>query len=122
MENNKTYNPDPLATWEEKQKDSYGLSYAYIISKDWFNGGHINGKCEYASRREWVVNKRLIARGEQDSKKYKTHVARQEGDLNYLNLDWRLINIPGKFCRVVANGIKDLFGLLGLLEDLFEYR
>lgn len=103
----KIYTPDPLAKWSEKIDDSYGLSYAYLISKDWFNGGKIVDDCEYASRRNWIINKRLVARGEQDDTKYKEHIARQEGDLNYLNLDWRIINIPGKFCRIVANGIKD---------------
>ena len=108
---NKIYNPDPLAKWSDKLKPAYGLSYAQLIVKDWFAGS--NGKtgiaadCEYANRRDYIINKRLLARGEQDAKAFKDHMSRQEGSEDYLNLDWRIINISGKFCRVVSNGIKD---------------
>lgn len=105
--NEKIYTPDPLATWEEKKKNSYGLSYAYLISNDWFNGGMITDDCEYGHRRDYIINKRLLARGKQDTKRYKDHMSRQEGDLSYLNLDWRPLNNLGKYCNLVANGIKD---------------
>lgn len=101
------FNPDPLDTWENKKKDAYGLAYANLISKDWFDGGLITDGCQYSSRREYIINKRLFARGEQDTKKYKDHLSRQEGDQKYMNLDWTPINIPGKFCRTVSNGISD---------------
>lgn len=113
MENKITI-PDPLATWKDKKTDIYGLSMAHSISKDWFNGGMIDDKTEFATRRDWVRNKRLVARGEQDAKKYKDHVSRQEGDLTYLNLDWSIINIPEKFCNIVANGIKDEYYTLDI--------
>ena len=100
--------PDPLDTWENKLKDEYGLAYAELIGKQWFNGGMIDASdCQYQTRSSYIRNKRLVARGEQDQKKYKDHMARQEGSLDYLNLDFTIVNIPGKFCRVVSNGIKD---------------
>ncbi|WP_339877062.1 hypothetical protein [Olleya marilimosa] len=108
---NKIYNPNPLAKWSDKLDPKYGLAYAQLIVKDWFKGS--NGKngiaddCEYANRRDYIINKRLMARGEQDAKAFKDHMARQEGSEDYLNLDWRIINISGKFCRVVSNGIRD---------------
>ncbi|WNH10046.1 hypothetical protein [Thalassobellus suaedae] len=103
-----THTPDPLDTWENKLKDSYGLSYAQLMSSQWFNGGMIDSKdCQYATRSSYIANKRLIARGEQDDKKYKAHMSRQEGDESYMNLDWSIVNVSGKFCRVVSNGIKD---------------
>ena len=105
---NKINTPDPLATWNEKTTDEYGLAYAYLISKEWFNSGMINSKdCEYATRSSWIVNKRLVARGEQDTKKYKEHLSRQKGDEKYMNLDASVIPISGKFCNVVSNGIGD---------------
>ena len=99
--------PDPLAKWSEKKQDSYGLLMAHAISKDWFKGNLIGDDCEYATRRDWIKNKRLVVRGKQSTKPYKQHLSRQEGDLSYLNLDWSIINISEKFCNIVANGIKD---------------
>ena len=63
--------------------------------------------CEYATRAAYIANKRLVARGEQDTLKYKKHMSRQEGSLDYMNLDFSIVNVPGKFCYVVSNGIKD---------------
>jgi hypothetical protein len=103
----KIFSPDPLATWEEKKKTEYGLSYAYLISKEWFNGGMITDNSQYGNRRDWIINKRLLVRGKQDTKKYKEHISRQDGDLTYLNLDWRPLNSLGKYCNLVSNGIND---------------
>jgi hypothetical protein len=57
-------------------------------------------------RRNYVRNKRLFVRGEQDTQKYKDHQS-SDGGLDYLNLDWTNINIGYKFCRVVSNGMSD---------------
>jgi|TARA_Y100000310_G_C20704425_1_gene834140 hypothetical protein len=101
--------PDPLASWKEKQSIEYGTSYAkHIIAKEWFNGGMINSaNCEYASRSQYIIDNRLLVRGMQNTDDYKKHMARQTGDLDYLNLTWKPVNIPGKFCRIVYNGISD---------------
>lgn len=108
---NKIYSPDPLASWKDKLSPEYGLAYVQSIVKDWFAGSNgsigISEDCGYATRRNYIINKRRVARGEQNEKLFKDHMARQEGDLSYHNLDWTIINIPGKFCRVVSNGIKD---------------
>lgn len=97
--------PNPLASDGVKKGKDYALLVAKNIEKEWFNGGIISDNCEFANRNQYIENNRLIVRGEQDIKKYKDHLARQEGDLSYLNLDWTLINIPEKFCNIVSNGI-----------------
>lgn len=99
--------PDPLAKDSEKRSDAYGLNIAKLIAEEWFNGGTITDSCEYGKRRDWIRNNRLFVRGEQDEQPYKDHIARQEGDLEYLNLDWRPLNIAEKFCNIVSNGISD---------------
>jgi hypothetical protein len=59
------------------------------------------------NRQLFIEKKRLYARGEQDTKNYKSILARQTDDLSYLNLDWRPINIVGKFTNIVINGISE---------------
>ncbi|SED10585.1 hypothetical protein SAMN04489761_4292 [Tenacibaculum sp. MAR_2009_124] len=106
MNKNTTF-PDPLAKWGDKIDDTYGLAFAKSISQDWFNGGLIDGKCEYSSRSSKIRENRLYTRGEQDTEKHKKLFVRQDGDLSLANLDWRILNSVQKFCRVVSNGIRD---------------
>jgi hypothetical protein len=101
-------NPNPLATFEEKKSDEYGLKIAQLISSEWFNGSFATSKnCNFLTRRDYVRNKRLFVRGEQSIDGYKTHQARGDNDLSFLNLDWTNINLVEKFCRIVSNGISD---------------
>ncbi len=95
---------DPLASWNDKLKNEYGLSYAKIIADEWFNGGLITSGCQYYNRREWIVDKRLRVRGEQDEKPFKDRLI---GELDLYNQDFRLINFSEKFCNIVSNGIDD---------------
>lgn len=131
--NTHKYNPDPLAPWSEKTSDNYGLAWAKLIAKEWFDGGMITDKCQYGTRRDYVINKRLLARGQQDLKKYKDHFQRQDGDLDYLNLNFQPVNIAGKFTKVVSNGISDDYygldiqandrlSLMNKKERIDEYR
>ena len=99
--------PDPLATVEEKNNPDYGLKYAKYISDQWFDGGIIGASGKHATRREWIRNRRLYAKGKQDQQRYKDVVAREQEDLAFLNLDWRPTNFAGKFVRVVANGTNE---------------
>lgn len=113
MELKKIYNlssiPDPLAPNEEKLTDEYGLKIATAISGEWFKGGLIEDGTLFTDRHNWVREMRLYNRGEQDVKIYKDHLARQNEDLTYLNLDWTVINIAEKFTNVVRNGMGDKF-------------
>lgn len=107
METKKKTRPNPMATFDEKKEKSYGLQIAEYISKEWFGGTMIANGCNFMGRRNWIEEQRLYARGEQDTKQYKSVVSRQTQDLDYLNLDWRPINIPEKFCNIVSNGISE---------------
>ncbi|TSE11288.1 hypothetical protein [Aquimarina algiphila] len=106
------YFPDPLASDEEKKGDAYGLQAAKAISLEWFNGGMISNGADYKNRRERIVQNRLFSRGKQSIDRDKNIAARNQGDLNYMNMDWSPLNIAGKFVDIVANGIReDLYRL-----------
>lgn len=106
MSKNNSY-PDPLAPFEEKKKEAYGVKYANYIQDQWFNGKIIGDGCSHFERREWIRKRRLYAKGLQDQDQYKKIVARQTEDMSFLNLDWRPTNFAGKFVRVVTGGIND---------------
>lgn len=99
--------PDPLASNEEKLSPQYGIKVATSIQHEWFNGGMIDKHSLFHGRHQWIREMRLYNRGEQDVQPYKDHVARQQEDLAYLNLDWTPINICEKFTNIVRNGISD---------------
>ena len=46
----------------------------------------------------------LYARGEQSIQKYKDELS-INGDLSYLNLDWRPVPVIPKFVDIVVNGM-----------------
>jgi hypothetical protein len=99
--------PDPLASDEEKLSKDYGLNICAVIESEWFGGGLIAKGCEFMNRRDYVEEKRLFVRGENDTDEDKKHMSRGDYDLNYLNLDWEKVNVPEKFCNIVSNGIQD---------------
>ena len=84
----------------EKISHDYGLEIAKAIKQEWFEGvkskfdGNIN---DYHSLR-------LYARGEQPIQKYKNELS-INGDLSYLNLDWKPVPIIPKFVDIVVNGM-----------------
>lgn len=106
-QNNKTDKiPDPFASFEEKLTAEYSLSVAKQISKDWFNGGMMNGANEHFTRKEYVRKKRLFVRAENDVNYFKSQMFDQN-QLDFINLDFSLINWGEKFCRIVSNGLND---------------
>ena len=102
---NQTAYPDPLAKWSDKIKDSYGLSFAKAIGGDWFNGDVITGNCNFNIRKDRIRENRFYVRGENDTKKFKDLFQKEPGSLEMVNLDWRIVNVVKKFCRVVSNNI-----------------
>jgi len=102
---NQTAYPDPLAKWSDKIKDSYGLSFAKAIGGDWFNGDVITGNCNFNIRKDRIRENRFYVRGENDTKKFKDLFQKEPGSLDMVNLDWRIVNVVKKFCRVVSNNI-----------------
>ena len=52
------------------------------------------------------ITLRLYARGEQSVQKYKDELS-INGDLSYLNLDWKPVPVISKFVNIVVNGISN---------------
>ena len=99
--------PDPLAKWNEKKTDAYGLSFAKAIGVDWFDGGLINSTCAFSVKRSKMRTNRLYVRGGNSVEEAKNLTNKEEGDASMLNLDFRIVNNVGKFCNIVSNGIND---------------
>ena len=84
----------------EKLSEDYGLKVARAIRHEWFSG--VTSK--YNSHKNNFHNLRLYARGEQSIQKYKNELS-INGDLSYLNLDWKPVPIIPKFVDIVVNGM-----------------
>ena len=95
--------PDQVVSDAEKATLEYGLQVSRAIEQEWFNYGGA-GSNRYSSNWNNFHNLRLYARGEQSVQKYKDELA-INGDLSYLNLDWKPVPILSKFSNIVANGI-----------------
>jgi len=109
MENNKIKKPNPFAPFSEKKTNAYGLMCGKLIENEWFGGKVLtdsNG-CEYNNRREYIRNKRLFVRGENDNGYYKNYLSANKDNLSWENLDWTSANWPEKYARIVSNGISD---------------
>jgi hypothetical protein len=98
--------PSQVVPDEEKQSYEYGKLVGQAIEHEWFNGntgiGGANGRWNNNWQR--YHNLRLYARGEQSVQKYKDEMA-INGDLSYLNIDWKPVAIIPKFVDIVVNGI-----------------
>ncbi len=104
----KTLNYDDLfASNVDKDSSEFGLKIANAIAQDWFDGGMVQANCGYGLRRDWIRQRRIYALGKQDLKPYKDIIAREDNDLSLYNLDWRPVNIIGKFNKIVADGIDE---------------
>ena len=95
--------PDQVVSDAEKATTEYGLQVSRAIEQEWFNYGG-SGSNRYATNWNNFHNLRLYARGEQSVQKYKDELA-VNGDLSYLNLDWKPVSVLTKFSNIVCNGI-----------------
>lgn len=96
--------PSQAVSDAEKGGLDYGLQIAKAIESEWFKKD--SGGSRYFSNRDNYHNLRLYARGEQSIKKYKDELS-INGDLSYLNLDWKPVPIIPKFVDIVVNGIAE---------------
>ena len=88
----------------EKSSKEYGLQVARAIEGEWFKRD--SGSDRYYDMQMRNHELRLYARGEQSIQKYKDELS-INGDLSYLNLDWKPVPIIPKFVDIVVNGIND---------------
>lgn len=107
--------PSQAVSDSKKRSSEYGLEVAKAIEQEWFNKDRGQGK--YYQTRDEFHRLRLYARGEQSIRKYKDEFA-INGDLSYLNLDWKPVPIIPKFIDIVVNGMQDrLFSIKAFAQD-----
>ena len=103
-----TYNgssfPDQVVPEEVKQSIEYGRQVGRAIEGDWFSGTRSGVSGRFNTNYNTFRNLRLYARAEQSVQKYKDELA-INGDLSYLNLDWKPVPIIPKFVDIVVNGM-----------------
>jgi len=95
--------PSQVVSDAEKASIEYGSQVAMAIEYEWFKTGRTNGN-RYLTNWNQFHQLRLYARGEQSIQKYKDELS-INGDLSYLNLDWKPVPILSKFVDIVVNGI-----------------
>ena len=96
--------PSQVVSDAEKISYEYGLKVAQAIEGEWFD--ETNNQSRYTNGKNNFHNLRLYARGEQSIQKYKDELS-INGDLSYLNLDWKPVPIISKFVDIVVNGIAE---------------
>jgi hypothetical protein len=107
--------PTQVASDAEKMSMEYGLQVGRAIQNEWFSSN--SGTTRFQSNQNTFHNLRLYARGEQPIQKYKDELS-INGDLSYLNLDWKPVPILSKFVDIVVNGIADrAFDLTAYSQD-----
>ena len=100
----KSYFPSQTVSDAEKLSYDYGLKVGKAIETEWFNNDR--GSNKYRTNHNNFHKLRLYARGEQSIQKYKDELS-INGDLSYLNLDWKPVPIISKFVDIVVNGIAE---------------
>ena len=100
----KTSFPSQAVSDEEKMSAEYGAKVGSAIEHEWFSNNENSNR--YTTFKESFHSLRLYARGEQSIKKYKDELS-INGDLSYLNLDWKPVPIIPKFVDIVVNGMAD---------------
>jgi len=95
--------PSQVVSDAEKASLEYGTQVGQAIEYEWFGQGRTNGN-RYLTSWNQFHQLRLYARGEQSIQKYKDELS-INGDLSYLNLDWKPVPILSKFVDIVVNGI-----------------
>ena len=98
------YFPSQVVSDAEKLSYDYGLKVAKAIEYVWF--AKDRSRSRYISNKNNFHDLRLYARGEQSIQKYKDELS-INGDLSYLNLDWKPVPIIPKFVDIVVNGIAE---------------
>ena len=108
--------PSQVVSDLEKISFEYGLKVARAIEQEWFNDSHSN---KYHDAQSKFHNLRLYARGEQSIQKYKDELS-INGDLSYLNLDWKPVPIIPKFVDIVVNGLSErMFNVKAYSQDQY---
>jgi len=113
--------PNQVVSDEVKASYDYGLQVSRAIEQEWFNQGRGNGN-RYLNNWNSFHSLRLYARGEQSIQKYKDELS-INGDLSYLNLDWKPIPVISKFVDIVVNGMSNKsYDISAFAQDPFSVK
>ena len=113
--------PSQVVPVAEKLSLEYGLQVGQAIEYEWFRGGRVNGT-RWQKGFQNFNRLRLYARGEQPVQKYKDELS-INGDLSYLNLDWKPVPIIPKFVDIVVNGISSKnYDIKAYAQDPFSQK
>jgi hypothetical protein len=113
--------PSQVVPEAEKRTWEYGLRVAQAIEYEWFRGGRLNAS-RWSSSYQNYHKLRLYARGEQSVEKYKNELS-INGDLSYLNLDWKPVPVVPKFVDIVVNGISSKnYDIKAYAQDPFSQK
>ena len=116
----KSYFPSQTVSDAEKLSYDYGLKVGKAIEQEWFNNDR--GCTRYRANHNDFHNLRLYARGEQSIQKYKDELS-INGDLSYLNLDWKPVPIIPKFVDILVNGMTQRnYDIKAYSQDPFGVR
>ena len=109
--------PDQVVPDEVKQSIDYGRQVGMAIEGDWFSGTRSGVENRFNTNYNNFRMRRLYARAEQPVQKYKDELS-INGDLSYLNLDWKPVPIIPKFVDIVVNGMDDkLYDIRAFAQD-----
>ena len=107
--------PSQVVPDAEKASFEYGRRVAQAVESEWWRQGG-NGT-RFATSYNRFHTLRLYARGEQPVQKYKDELA-INGDMSYLNLDWKPVPVISKFVDIVANGMNNkLYEIKAFAQD-----
>jgi hypothetical protein len=99
--------PSQVVPDAEKNTLDYGFQVGRAIENEWFRGDRGLGTGgRFGNNWQDFHRLRLYARGEQSVAKYKDELS-INGDLSYLNLDWKPVAVLSKFVDIVVNGMTD---------------
>jgi len=112
--------PSQVVSDEEKASLDYGIQVGRAIEREWFQEGRSNNR--YNKVYSNFHQLRLYARGEQSVAKYKDEMS-INGDLSYLNLDWKPVNVISKFIDIVVNGMSNKsYDIVTIAQDPYSTR
>jgi len=99
--------PSQVVPDAEKNTLDYGFQVGRAIENEWFRGDRgLGAGGRFGNNWQDFHRLRLYARGEQSVAKYKDELS-INGDLSYLNLDWKPVPVLSKFVDIVVNGMTD---------------
>ena len=99
--------PSQVVPDVEKNTYDYGLAVGRAIENEWFRGDKgLGAGGRFGNNWQDFHRLRLYARGEQSVAKYKDELS-INGDLSYLNLDWKPVAVLSKPTATAASFVAE---------------